>query len=129
MQILSSDPVSFNSSFSSDVTHTSPLQSMPRIERADASPLPTGPANSSFCEEATRVTELPSEPWLRRESNATEIRDSTNLTQKDDHVTEDPQRRRQSYSSLIDFSMSDWSIPKPLSTPAMRRGRGEDPFK
>src|SRR5438105_3399645 len=103
MQILSSDPVSFNSSFSSDVTHTSPLQNLSRTEGADASPLPTGLANSGFCEEATRVTDLRSEPWLRRESNATEMRDSTNLTHKDDHVTEDPQRRRQSYSSLIDL--------------------------
>jgi hypothetical protein len=126
MQILSSDPVSFHTSFNSDVTHTSPLQNMPRIERADASPLPGDSANPSFCEGANNITESPTEPWLRRESNATETRESINVAQKDSHVAENPERRRLSCSSSVDLSFPGW---KHWSTPAMPGRRGDDPFK
>ena len=126
MQIVSSDPVSFNTSFHSDVTHTSPLQNMPRIERVDASPLPSDSANPSFCEEANNITESPNEPWLRRESNTTETRESITVAQKDGQPTENPEGRRLSCSSLVDLSYPGW---KQWSTPAMPGRRGDDPFK
>ncbi|KAK1832917.1 pah4 homeobox protein encoded by the pah4 protein [Podospora conica] len=118
--LIRPDPASFHTSFNSDVTHTSPLQNMPRIERADASP---PPGDSSFCDE-TNTSEW-HEPWQRRESNATETRESFSVAQKDDHVAENPDRRRPSCSSSVDLSCPGW---RHFSTPAMPGRRGDDPF-
>lgn len=121
MQILSSDPAPFNSSFGSDMSQTSPLQPVSRTERAVASPPLSDPA--SFCDEVnTAVHDLPSETWLEREPEVVEVHESRTPAPKRGNGADNADHRRMSCSSSVDLSMG-WSVGK-LSTPACSGQRG-----
>lgn len=131
MQILASDPLSYNSSFSSDNLHTSPVQSMSQPDRHVVSPLHSDPASSTSDEAET--TEPPQE--LPRDAQRPEVPESSapkeaaTPPQKERPIEERARGLSQSFSSSVGYLSNRWNPASSFTTPSTLGRRGDDSFK
>ncbi|KAK0632109.1 hypothetical protein B0T14DRAFT_21492 [Immersiella caudata] len=125
MQILSSDPLSFNSSFSSDNTHTSPVQSMSRLDQGVASPPHSDAPSSSSCDEVHTSPCVAREP--RREESGSRGQVANCAGPRPD-ATEHAPELSQSLSSSASYPSGTWNRTNSFSTPSTLGRRGEGSF-
>ncbi|KAK4449274.1 pah4 homeobox protein encoded by the pah4 protein [Podospora aff. communis PSN243] len=125
MQILSSDPLSYNPSFGSDSTHTSPVQSMSRLDQGVASPPHSDPPSSSSCDEAHTSPCVPREP--RRDEGVRRGQVASSAAPRPD-AAENAREVSQSLSSSASYPSGTWNRTSSFSTPSTLGRRGEDSF-
>ncbi|KAK0657516.1 hypothetical protein B0T16DRAFT_61944 [Cercophora newfieldiana] len=125
MQILSSDPLSHNSSFSSDNAHTSPVQNMSRLDQGVASPPHSDPASSSSCDETHTSPCVPREARRDESARRGQVANSAGLGPE---VIENAPKLSQSLSSSASYPSGTWNRTSSFSTPSTLGRRGEDSF-
>ncbi|KAK1755138.1 pah4 homeobox protein encoded by the pah4 protein [Echria macrotheca] len=128
MQILSSDPPTFNSSFSSDNSDTSPAaNSMSRLEPGVASPPHSDPRSSGSFDEVEKTPDVSREP---RRCEDTELRERhhemVTPAAKAEHK-ENALEASQSQSSSVGYVSNRWNAASSLPTPSTL-GRAENSF-
>ncbi|KAK0735016.1 hypothetical protein B0T26DRAFT_671218 [Lasiosphaeria miniovina] len=126
MQILSSDPMPFNSSFSTDNGNTSPAQSMSRPETGATSPPPLDHAGSSICDDQDRTQDIlsyddanPGFPLLEAVTPA----------QKTKPADESHQSLTRSFSGSVGYLSNRWNMSSSFSSPSALGHGGDDSFK
>ncbi|KAK0731236.1 hypothetical protein B0H67DRAFT_477236 [Lasiosphaeris hirsuta] len=131
MQILSSDPVSFDSSFSSDNLHTSPTESMSQLDRSVASPLHSDPASSTSDE--AEINEPPQETSRDtqhgEDPESSEPREAATPPPKRGYIEERALGLSRSFSSSVGYLSNRWNPASSFTTPSTLGRRGDDFFK
>lgn len=137
MQILSSDPVTYKSSFEN--ADTSPLQSMsqPVPEQGSSSPSPAERADAnSSAEEPTKIQETPQMPREARREVAPEanVGQITSITPPQKEMpTQTPMNPShsmvQSFSSSVGYLSNRWNQGSAFATPSTLGRPGDDSFR
>ena len=136
MQILSSDPATYTSSF--DHAETSPLQrSMSRPERDASSPPPSdhvGPMSSDEAEKIPQIHETPQMPREPRrevagEANVKQITSVTPPQKETQTPINSSQPLAQSFSSSVGYLANRWNSGSAFVTPSTLGRPGDDSFK
>ncbi|KAK3328830.1 hypothetical protein B0H66DRAFT_539427 [Apodospora peruviana] len=131
MQILSSDPASYNSSFDNN-SNTSPLQSMSQPVQGVSSPPPSEHACSSSSDEAEKVDDAPREPQSQpqKETECTAPTLESITPPQKETPARDPQFLSKSFSGgSVGYLANRWNQPSSLSTPSTLGRPGDDSFK
>lgn len=123
MQILSSDPVPYNSSFSSEVGNSSPGQTMQLPEQRAVSPLNSDPTVSPSDkpegeQEAQKVQQVPQEAgvWEARERAGGQ--ESATPAPNERTEAEARQSLSRSFSGSVGYLSNRWNIASSFSTPS-----------
>ncbi|KXX80145.1 Homeobox protein YOX1 [Madurella mycetomatis] len=123
MQILSSDPVPYNTSFSSEVSNSSPGQNMPLPEQRAISPLNSDPALSPSDkpegeQEAQEVQQVPQEAgvWEVRERVGGQESATPAPNERTGAGAGQPLSR--SFSGSVGYLSNRWNIASSFSTPS-----------
>ncbi|KAM7223160.1 pah4 homeobox protein encoded by the pah4 protein [Rhypophila decipiens] len=136
MQILSSDPLNYNSSFDSE--HTSPLQSMSRPEHESSPPMRSDHivTTSSDSPEQRLVREtpqMPREPRREVEADAN-VQQITSVTPPQKELQtktpiNPPQPLSQSFPSSVGYLSNRWNSSNSFATPSTLGRPGDDSFR
>ncbi|KAK0747795.1 hypothetical protein B0T21DRAFT_406380 [Apiosordaria backusii] len=116
MQILSSDPAPYNTSFSSDITNTSPLQPVSRPDPEPTSPAQPDRPVSQAGEETEPVAEVPREAtkWEEPQENAKEL---ATPAPKPRPAHEQSSALSRSFSASVGYLSNRWNTGNSFTTP------------
>ncbi|KAK4672338.1 hypothetical protein QC763_102230 [Podospora pseudopauciseta] len=127
MQILSSDPAPYNTAFSSDITNTSPLQSLSRPEQEPTSPTQPDRPVSQAGEEPEPVAEVRRETskWEEPRDNAKEL---ATPAPKPRSAHDQSSALSQSFSASVGYLSNRWNTGNSFTTPAPVTAGRDEPF-
>lgn len=126
MQILSSDPMPYNSSFSTDNGDTSPAQSMSRPETGATSPPPLDHAGSSTCDGQDRTQD---DLGCDDANPSLPLPEAVTPAQKTKPADESHQSLTRSFSGSVGYLSNRWNMSSSFSSPSTLGQGGDDSFK
>ncbi|KAK5663644.1 hypothetical protein OQA88_4075 [Cercophora sp. LCS_1] len=129
MQILSSDPPSHNP-FNSDITQTSPPQSMARLDPGVVSPPRSDPPSSGSCDEVEKTPEVLQKPRRWDEAEAVEGNEIVTPAPKGMHGRGGAEEASRYLPSSVSYTSSrPWAANSSFTTPSTFKRRGDDSFR
>ncbi|KAK3394452.1 hypothetical protein B0H63DRAFT_46197 [Podospora didyma] len=129
MQILSSDSMPYNSSFSTENSETSPIQNVPkREERASSSVLRSDHVGASTCDEEQDKFENLSQVQPLEEVHSSQ-QEAVTPTHKQRPADESHQLLSRSFSASVGYLSNRWNLAGSFSSPSTFSHGPDDSFK